>query len=49
MIYDKEPLESKFISIPKNLSGLHCTYFTAGIVKGILTTAEFVCFLFFDY
>lgn len=42
MIYDKEPLEAKFISVPKNLSSLQCPYFTAGIVKGILTAADFV-------
>jgi hypothetical protein len=41
MIYEAEPIESKFISIPKSLSGLHCSYFTAGIIKGILTASEF--------
>ena len=42
MIYEAEPLESRFISVPKNLSGLHCSYFTAGVIKGILTASEFV-------
>ncbi len=42
LIYDKDPLEAKFISLPKELD-FQATYFTAGIVKGILTAAEFPC------
>lgn len=42
-IYEKDPLESRFISVPKNLGNLHCTYFTAGIIRGMLVAAEFVC------
>ncbi|KAL0479348.1 hypothetical protein AKO1_007626 [Acrasis kona] len=41
MIYENQPIECGFISIPKNLSGLQCSYFTAGIIKGILTASEF--------
>lgn len=41
LIYDKEPMETKFISVPKGVN-LHVAYFTAGILKGILCAAEFV-------
>jgi hypothetical protein len=41
MIYEKEPLENKYVSLPKNLTGMHCSYFTAGIITGCLAAAEF--------
>lgn len=42
MIYEKEPLVSKFVSLPKGYTGFKCSYINAGIIKGILYAAEFV-------
>ena len=43
MIIDKEPLVSKFISVPKDLqSNLSCASFIAGIVGAIMGCALFV-------
>jgi hypothetical protein len=41
MIYEKDPLENRFVSLPKNLQGMHCSYFTAGIITGCCAAAEF--------
>ncbi|KAL9644334.1 hypothetical protein ABK040_005794 [Willaertia magna] len=41
MIYEKECLETKYISPPKDLT-VHCSYFSAGVIKGALTAADFV-------
>jgi trafficking protein particle complex subunit 5 len=41
MIYEQFPLITKFISVPPNLKGLKCEYFNAGLIKGILDSAEF--------
>jgi len=42
MINENQPLSvTKFISTPKDYSGLNCSYFVAGIVEGILDAAEF--------
>jgi len=41
MIYEQSPLITKFISVPKELDSLKCEYFNAGIIKGILDSAEF--------
>eukprot|EP01132_Coremiostelium_polycephalum_P000980 gene980-1246_t len=41
MISDNSMIVNKFISLPKNLSSLNCAAFVAGIVEGILTSAEF--------
>lgn len=35
-------LVNKFISVPRELRGLNCAAFVAGIVAGILDAAEFV-------
>jgi hypothetical protein len=37
-------LVNKFISVPRELRGLNCAAFVAGIVAGILDAAEFVRF-----
>ncbi|KAG9292079.1 hypothetical protein G9A89_017979 [Geosiphon pyriformis] len=41
MISDNDPLISKFISVPKELSQLNCCAFLAGIVEAILDGAQF--------
>ena len=41
MIYEKDPLENRYVSLPKNYTGLYCTYFSAGIISGVLNAAEF--------
>jgi hypothetical protein len=41
MITENEPLMNKYISIPKDLTGLNCGSFLGGIVEGILDAAEF--------
>jgi hypothetical protein len=46
MITENEPLMNKYISIPKDLTGLNCGSFLGGIVEGILDAAEFVSFNF---
>lgn len=46
MITENEPLMNKYISIPKDLTGLNCGSFLGGIVEGILDAAEFVSFTF---
>jgi trafficking protein particle complex subunit 5 len=42
MISDKDPLVNRFISIPRDLQGLNCAAYIAGIVRGILDAADFV-------
>jgi len=42
MISENEPLVSKFISTPREMTQLNCAAFVAGIVEGILDAAEFV-------
>ncbi|CAG8778511.1 1653_t:CDS:2, partial [Acaulospora morrowiae] len=41
MISDNDPLTSKYISVPKELSQLNCNAFLAGIVEAILDGAQF--------
>ncbi|KAF0981520.1 hypothetical protein FDP41_012177 [Naegleria fowleri] len=40
MIYEKEPLETKYISPPRDMN-VQCAYFSAGIIKGALNAADF--------
>ena len=40
-IYDDDPITNKYISLPSNLSGLNCAQFIAGIIQGILDSADF--------
>ena len=42
MIQDNDPVISQFISVPKELAGLNCAAFTAGVVEAILERAQFV-------
>lgn len=42
MIIENAVLVNKFISTPKDLSGLNCAAFVAGVVEGILDGADFV-------
>lgn len=42
MISDNEPILSKYISVPKELSQLNCNAFVAGIVEAILDGCQFV-------
>jgi hypothetical protein len=42
MISDNEPIISKFISTPKDMTQLNCASFLSGLVEGMLDAAEFV-------
>jgi hypothetical protein len=42
MISDNEPIVSKFISTPKDMTQLNCASFLSGLVEGMLDAAEFV-------
>lgn len=42
MISDNDPIVSKFISIPKDVSQLNCGAFMAGIVEAIMDGCQFV-------
>jgi len=42
MISDNDPPLTRFISIPKEMSTLNCSAFTAGIVEAILDGSQFV-------
>ena len=42
MIQDNDPVIAQFISVPKELSGLSCAAFTAGVVEAILERSQFV-------
>ncbi|CBZ53943.1 transport protein particle component Bet3 domain-containing protein [Neospora caninum Liverpool] len=41
MINDKQLLLNKFISIPRDMNHVNCGAFAAGIIEGILCSAEF--------
>ncbi|KAI9267437.1 NO signaling/Golgi transport ligand-binding domain-containing protein [Sporodiniella umbellata] len=41
MISDNEPVLSKYISVPKELSQLNCNAFIAGIVEAVLDGCQF--------
>ena len=41
MIIDQNPLTSRFISLPKELSGLCCNAFIAGIIGAVFKAADF--------
>jgi hypothetical protein len=46
MIYEVMPLESRFISLARGMTNLHCSYFTAGVIKGVLAASAFVSLKF---
>lgn len=41
MISDVDLMVNKYISVPKDMGGLNCAAFVAGIVKGALDNAGF--------
>ncbi|KAJ2963118.1 hypothetical protein NQZ79_g1773 [Umbelopsis isabellina] len=41
MISDNEPVLTKYISVPRELSQLNCNAFLAGVVEAILDSAQF--------
>jgi len=41
MIIENQPVISKYISTPKDMSGLNCAAFVGGIIQGVLDAAEF--------
>ena len=41
MIVEDMNIVNKFISVPRELKGLNCAAFVAGIVAGMLDSAEF--------
>ncbi|RUS15561.1 NO signaling/Golgi transport ligand-binding domain-containing protein [Endogone sp. FLAS-F59071] len=41
MISDNDPLVSRYISVPKELSQLNCNAFVAGIVEAVLDGCQF--------
>jgi tetrahydromethanopterin S-methyltransferase subunit D len=43
MIIENQPLVNRYISTPKDLSGLNTAAFVAGIIQGILDGADLVC------
>jgi hypothetical protein len=45
MIIDNDPLIERHISVPKDMSQLSCSSFTAGIVEAVLDGLGFVRFL----
>jgi len=42
MIIDNDPSIERYISVPKDMGGLSCSSFTAGIVEAILDGLSFV-------
>lgn len=45
MISDNEPVLTKYISVPRELSQLNCNAFLAGVVEAILDSAQFVSWM----
>ena len=43
MISDRGMIVNTYISVPKEMAGLNCAAFVAGIVEAILAGADFVC------
>ena len=41
MIYDAEPITNHFISVPVDMGNLNCAAYLAGIIAGILESANF--------
>ncbi|RKP34867.1 NO signaling/Golgi transport ligand-binding domain-containing protein [Dimargaris cristalligena] len=36
MLYDNEPIVSRFVSVPRELSQFNCNAYVAGIIEGVL-------------
>lgn len=45
MIIDNDPPIERQISVPRDMSQLSCSSFTAGIVEAVLDGLGFVCFI----
>jgi hypothetical protein len=45
MISDNEPILTRYISVPKELSQLNCNAFVAGIVEAVLDGCQFVSYM----
>lgn len=41
MLYDNDPMVNQYISLPREISGLNCAAFVAGIVEGVCDGAGF--------
>lgn len=41
MLYDNDPMVNTFISLPREMRGLNCAAFVAGIVEGVCDGAGF--------
>jgi len=48
MIIDNDPLIERHISVPRDMSQLSCSSFTAGIVEAVLDGLSFVSVIFFQ-
>ena len=42
MIIENSPISNRFISIPKEYDALNCAAFFAGMIHGMLESADFV-------
>ncbi|BFZ55140.1 Trafficking protein particle complex subunit 5 [Savitreella phatthalungensis] len=43
MLFDNAPILNTFVSVPKEMGGLSCSAFVAGIIEGVLTSGNFPC------
>mmetsp|Transcript_12835 Transcript_12835/g.34781 ORF Transcript_12835/g.34781 Transcript_12835/m.34781 type:complete len:213 (-) Transcript_12835:101-739(-) len=43
MIHEAEPVTNQFVSVPQSMGNLNCAAFIAGIIAGILQSADFPC------
>lgn len=41
MLYDNDPLVNQYISLPREMKGLNCAAFVAGIIEGVCDGAGF--------
>jgi hypothetical protein len=41
MLFDNDPLVNQYISLPKEMRGLNCAAFVAGIIEGVCDGAGF--------
>lgn len=47
MIIDNDPPIERNISVPRDMGGLSCSSFTAGVVEAVLDGLGFVCWSFY--
>lgn len=41
MLFDNDPMVNQYISLPKEMRGLNCAAFVAGIIEGVCDGAGF--------